>query len=63
LLRTADKRWIWLSGFNLLVSSGQERFYEVEFWPAAGSVDTEIRCLMELEVSNAETEVQPRVQA
>ena len=32
-------------------------------WPAAGSVDTELRCLMELEVSNAETNVQPRVQA
>jgi methionyl-tRNA synthetase len=32
-------------------------------WPAAGSVDTELRCLMELEVSNGETEVQPRVQA
>ena len=32
-------------------------------WPAAGFVDTELRCLMELEVSNAETEVQPRVQA
>ncbi len=32
-------------------------------WPAAGSVDTELRCLMELEVSNGKTEVQPRVQA
>ena len=32
-------------------------------WPAAGSVDTELRCFMELEVFNAETEVQPRVQA
>ena len=32
-------------------------------WPAAGSVDTELRCLMELEGSHAETEVQPRVQA
>ena len=36
---------------------------EDEGWPAAGSVDTELRCLMELEVSNAEKEVQPRVQA
>jgi hypothetical protein len=34
-----------------------------DLWPAAGSVDTELRCLMELEVSNGETEVQPRVQA
>ena len=32
-------------------------------WPAAGSVDTELRCLMELEVCDGETEVQPRVQA
>ena len=32
-------------------------------WPAAGFVDTEIRCLTELESWNAEKEVQPRVQA
>jgi len=32
-------------------------------WPAAGFVDTEIRCLTQLESWNAETEVQPRVQA
>jgi hypothetical protein len=32
-------------------------------WPAAGFVDTEIRCLTELEHWNAEKEVQPRVQA
>jgi hypothetical protein len=31
-------------------------------WPAAGFVDTEIRCLTELESWNAEKEVQPRVQ-
>jgi DNA end-binding protein Ku len=37
--------------------------HEIDAWPAAGSVDTEIRCFMELEVSNAETEVQSRVQA
>ena len=36
---------------------------QVDVWPAAGSVDTELRCLMELEVSNGKTEVQPRVQA
>ncbi len=30
---------------------------EATVWPAAGSVDTELRCLMEREVSNAETEV------
>jgi integrase len=30
-------------------------------WPAAGSVDTELRCLMELEACDGETEVQPRV--
>ena len=35
----------------------------LEGWPAAGFVDTEIRCLTELESWNAETEVQPRVQA
>lgn len=34
-----------------------------ETWPAAGFVDTEIRCLTELESGNAEKEVQPRVQA
>jgi hypothetical protein len=32
-----------------------------EGWPAAGFVDTEIGCLVELEVWNAEKEVQPRV--
>lgn len=32
-------------------------------WPAAGFVDTEIRCLTELESWNAKKEVQPRVQA
>jgi hypothetical protein len=31
-------------------------------WPAAGSVDTEIRCLKELEGSHAEKDIQPRVQ-
>ena len=30
-------------------------------WPAAGFVDTEIRCLTELESGDAEKEVQPRV--
>ena len=35
----------------------------LENWPAAGFVDTEIRCLTELESWNAEKEVQPRVQA
>jgi hypothetical protein len=32
-------------------------------WPAAGFVDTEIRCLTELESGNAKKEVQPRIQA
>ena len=32
-------------------------------WPAAGFVDTEIRCLTELEIGNAKKEVQSRVQA
>jgi len=36
---------------------------EFTVWPAAGFVDTEIRCLTQLESWNAETEVQPRVQA
>ena len=35
----------------------------VAAWPAAGFVDTEIRCLTELESGNAKKEVQPRVQA
>jgi superfamily I DNA/RNA helicase len=34
-----------------------------ELWPAAGFVDTRLRCLTELESGNAEKEVQPRVQA
>lgn len=33
------------------------------FWPAAGFVDPETRCLTELESGNAEKEVQPRVLA
>lgn len=37
--------------------------YAIAYWPAAGFVDTEIRCLTELESWNAEKEVQPRVQA
>lgn len=32
-------------------------------WPAAGFVDTEVRCLTGLENGNAKKEVQPRVQA
>lgn len=32
-------------------------------WPAAGFVDTEIRCSTGLESGNATTDVQPRVQA
>ncbi len=36
---------------------------EPAYWPAAGFVDTEIRCLTELESGNAKKEVQPRVQA
>ena len=32
-------------------------------WPAAGFVDTEIRCLAELESGNAEKKIQPGVQA
>jgi putative SOS response-associated peptidase YedK len=31
-------------------------------WPAAGFVDTELRCLTELEISNGETQVQRGVQ-
>ncbi len=34
-----------------------------KLWPAAGFVDTEIRCLTESESGNATKEVQPRVQA
>ena len=37
---------------------------DYDAWPAAGLVDTEIRCFMEPEGRNAEAkEVQPRVQA
>jgi hypothetical protein len=36
---------------------------EGRVWPAAGSVDTEIGCLRELEVSDATTEVFSGVQA
>ena len=36
---------------------------KVRVWPAAGFVDTEIRCLTELEIGNAKKEVQSRVQA
>jgi hypothetical protein len=32
-------------------------------WPAAGLMDTEIRCFIELEEQHATKEVQPRVQA
>jgi len=33
------------------------------YWPAPGSKDTELRCLMELEVGHGETEVYTGVQA
>ena len=46
----------------LCETGGEQTVISVN-WPAAGSVDTEIRCFMELEVSNGETEVRPRVQA
>lgn len=42
---------------------GVAEFLPIKLWPAAGFVDTEIRCLTELESGNAETEVQPRVHA
>ncbi|UDL88387.1 hypothetical protein LGH82_25115 [Mesorhizobium sp. PAMC28654] len=47
------------------VQGGPEKVYgdQHPLWPAAGFVDTEIRCLTELESGNAEKEVQPRVQA
>ena len=32
-------------------------------WPAAGLMDTEMRCFIELEEQDATKEVQPRVQA
>lgn len=38
-------------------------FSRASFWPAAGLVDTEIRCFHLSESRNAEKEVQPRVQA
>ena len=34
----------------------------IEVWPAAGFVDTEIRCFMKPEVGDAETQVQSGVQ-
>jgi hypothetical protein len=37
--------------------------WEQASWPAAGSEDTELGVLMELEVSHGETEVYARVQA
>jgi len=43
--------------------SNRRDFIYYSKWPAAGSVDTEIRCLMELEGSHAEKDIQPRVQA
>ena len=50
-----------LIGWSLL--QGTFVFMLVAVWPAAGFVDTEIRCLTELESGDAEKEVQPRVQA
>jgi TetR/AcrR family transcriptional regulator, cholesterol catabolism regulator len=41
----------------------EELRHEVTQWPAAGLVDTEIRCFHQLESINAEKEVYPRVQA
>jgi hypothetical protein len=35
---------------------------QVSIWPAAGSVDTEIGCFREPEASDAEAQVQSRVQ-
>ena len=51
--------------FKLIIVGNHKpglRSVDEAIWPAAGSVDTELRCLMELEVSNAEKNVQPRVQ-
>lgn len=49
-----------LFGTSCALSSEE---WSSEPWPAAGFVDTEIRCLTELESWNAEKEIQPRVQA
>ena len=61
LLRTYPQTT--MRGDGQVVTVGFNSIAVEVVWPAAGSVDTELRCLMELEVSNAETEVQPRVQA
>jgi hypothetical protein len=44
-------------------SERKTRLLDQMEWPAAGSVDTEIRCFMEREGSHAEKDIQPRVQA
>ena len=41
----------------------EEGLGESAFWPAAGSEDTELGVLMELEVGHGEAEVYTRVQA
>jgi hypothetical protein len=46
--------------FKRMVARNKPKLTD-KLWPAAGFVDTEIRCLTELESWNAETEVQPRV--
>jgi hypothetical protein len=45
------------------ISYTSEWDFEDTIWPAPGSKDTELRCLMELEVGHGETEVYAGVQA
>ena len=60
-------RWRAALGLSQLLEADRQRelhhMFNAVKWPAAGFVDTEIRCLTELESGNATKEVQPRVQA
>jgi hypothetical protein len=67
-VNVASRRKKWCSRFDprqvptpIFAVVGQARMsYD---WPAAGSEDTELGVLMELEVGHGETEVYARVQA
>ena len=56
--RTAKALGVGRSTVYKLIKTGQ-----IDAWPAAGLVDTEIGCFHLSEVHNAKKEVQPRVQA
>ena len=49
-------------GLHLHVQPNGSKLWRFRYWPAPGSEDTELRCLMEQEAGHGETAIYARVQ-